>query len=74
MNEQSYIIRIYRSAIRPGFSRRNHDAVTLDGIVESPASGEHIAFHDVEELWTILARNVLHEGRIKRTSKPRNKR
>jgi hypothetical protein len=73
MDEQSYIIRVYRGAIRHGSARRNHDAIALDGIVESPASGEHSVFHNVEELWTILARNAVPELNTKRTSRRRGK-
>jgi hypothetical protein len=74
MDEQSYIIRVYRSAIRHGTARHNHDAINLDGIVESPASGEHLAFHNVEELWAILARNAVSELTAKRPSRRRSKR
>ena len=74
MDEQSYIIRVYRSAIRRGSARHNPDAIALDGIVESPASGEHLAFHNVEELWTILARNAVPELNSNQTSTRRGKR
>ena len=74
MNEQSYIIRVYRSANRHGSARHNPDTIALDGIVESPASGEHQAFHNAEELWTILARNAVPETNSSRTSTRRGKR
>ncbi|MBU1426025.1 MAG: hypothetical protein KKH12_03300 [Gammaproteobacteria bacterium] len=73
MNEQSYIIRIYRSAIRSEQVRRISDAIALDGIVESPVSGEHHAFHDAEELWDILSRQQSGLGG-KSVNKSRNKR
>lgn len=73
MNEQSYIIRIYRSALRPGIARRSHDAVTLAGIVESPAGNEHQAFHDIEELWAILAGHAMAEAGTKHANKHRGK-
>ncbi|MBU1426020.1 MAG: hypothetical protein KKH12_03270 [Gammaproteobacteria bacterium] len=74
MNEQSYIVRIYRSTCRRGSARRNHDNVALDGIVEFPANGEHRVFHDVEELWRILAGNAVPEGSHKSSARPRRKR
>lgn len=69
MDEQSYIIRVYCGAIRHGLACRNLDAIALDGIVESPASGEQLAFHNVEELWAILAHNVLSGVNFKRTNR-----
>lgn len=52
----SYIVRIYRHQGSRAFpARRAHDAVALTGVVENAASGEHRTFHDIEELWAILA-------------------
>jgi hypothetical protein len=36
-------------------ARRSHDAIALTGVVENAESGEHRTFHDIEELWAILA-------------------
>lgn len=69
MNEQSYIIRIYRSAVRPGSARQSGAAIALDGIVEFPASGECQAFHDAEELWKILVHNAVPELNLKHMNK-----
>jgi len=49
MSEQSYIIRIYRSA------ETESSVPMLDGIVETPESGERGVFHDSQGLWAILA-------------------
>jgi hypothetical protein len=74
MDEQSYIIRVYRSAIHRGSARYNRDAIALDGIVESPASGEHMSFHNAEELWAILVSNTELGLNTKRLSRRRGKR
>ena len=68
MSEQSYIIRIYRCTRRRGSVRRAHDRVTLAGIVESPAGNEHQAFHDIEELWAILADRTVAKPGARRLS------
>ena len=60
MSEQSYVVRIYRKEIlmepgRPnGSGRRRHDRIALTGVVEMVERGERLAFHDIEELWTVL--------------------
>lgn len=60
MSEQSYVIRIYRQEMlleprRPnGSGRRRHDRIALTGVVERVEHGERLAFHDIEELWTVL--------------------
>jgi hypothetical protein len=51
----SYFVRIYRHGTRTAPARRSHDAIALTGVVENAASGEHRTFHDIEELWAILA-------------------
>jgi len=61
MREESYVIRIYRKEKLPapmqrvGGSRRQHDHVTLTGVIEMVERGERRAFHDIEELWGILS-------------------
>lgn len=73
MDEQSYIIRIYRSARRHARSRRTPDIIALDGIVEFSAGGEHLVFHNVEEHWAILARNAESGLKPSRLSRGRGK-
>ncbi len=52
---ESYIVRLYRHGPRTAPARRAHDAIALTGVVEHALSGERRAFHDIEELWAILA-------------------
>ncbi len=57
MDEESYVIRIYRKEAQPAHhtgGRRNHDRVALTGLVEAVERGERRSFHDIEELWAIL--------------------
>jgi hypothetical protein len=54
MDEATFVIRIYRRA-RAGSGRRRHDRIALAGLVEDVEIGERHAFHDIEELWTILS-------------------
>jgi hypothetical protein len=53
--DDSYVIRIYRRGARPGAARRAYDRVALTGTIEHTASGVSESFHDIEELWTVLA-------------------
>lgn len=55
MSEESFIVRVYRQGRRPGPEGRAHDQATLTGVVEIVDRGERRSFHDIEELWTILA-------------------
>ena len=53
--EDSYVVRIYR---RPPPSEKAgvHDGTSrLVGVVENPGNGQRRAFHDIEELWAVLA-------------------
>jgi hypothetical protein len=50
--EDSYVIGISR---RPPPDTAGNDPPRLTGIVEHPATGQHQVFHDIEELWTVLA-------------------
>jgi len=50
-----YIVRIDRHETRTAPARRSHDAIALTGVVENAESGEPRTFHDIEELWAILA-------------------
>lgn len=53
--EDSYVVRIYRRG-PPNAEAGAHDGhPRLTGVVESPATGHRQAFHDIEELWTVLA-------------------
>jgi len=53
--EDSYVVRIYRRG-RPNAEASARDGhPRLIGVVESPATGQRQAFHDIEELWTVLA-------------------
>lgn len=56
MNEQSYIIRIYRRAVD------EQGAVTLAGIVVIPETGEHEAFNDCHSLWGIITNKMKPGG------------
>jgi len=64
MSEESYVVRIYRkqapaapadAAQCSDGGRRRYDRMKLIGVVELVERGERRAFHDIEELWTILA-------------------
>ena len=61
MDEETYVVRIYRrnctALPRPGAGarRRRHDQVTLAGVVEDVEVGDRRVFHDIGELWAILA-------------------
>ena len=48
---ESYIVRIYRRELKPPSSKH---VAELIGIVERTIDGEHLPFHNVEELWKIL--------------------
>ena len=67
MNEESFVIRLYRKERLPAAmrraegGRRRHDETTLSGIVEIVERGERRAFHDIEGLWEILAGAVPEE-------------
>lgn len=58
MHETTYIVRIYRRTAVAGPARNGSDAGVLAGIVEQPATGERVVFHDYEGLWRILAGGV----------------
>jgi len=61
MNEESYVIRIYRkdalpvSMRRAEGGRRDYDRLAVTGIVEVVEREEKRAFHGIEELWGILS-------------------
>jgi len=61
MNEESYIIRIYRKGALPvsirraDGSRRGYDRLAVTGIVEVVEREEQRAFHTIDELWEILS-------------------
>ncbi len=66
MREQSYIVRIYR---------RTKDASgrpVLKGVVESPESGMHEIFHDINELMSLLNRQAAPDKPRNQGSKDRN--
>ena len=56
MNGESYIVRIYKRSASAANARSARHAANLVGIVENTLNGERSSFHDVEELWAILAR------------------
>jgi hypothetical protein len=64
MDEQSYVIRIYRRGKLPvpgsrtTDHRRRQDRVTLTGTIDVVEHGERRTFHDMEELWGILCRTT----------------
>lgn len=58
MNEDNYVIRVYRRGEGHGEARRRHDRVRLTGIADQVETGKRTAFHDIEELWAILAHLV----------------
>lgn len=61
MNEESYVIRIYRKDALPAAMRRieggkrGYDRLAVTGVVEIVERGEQRAFHGIEELWGILS-------------------
>jgi len=61
MNEESYVIRIYRKDSLPApmrraeGGRRDYDRMAMTGIVEIVEREEQRAFHGIEELWGILS-------------------
>ena len=61
MNEESYIIRIYRKDALPASmrraegGRRDYDRMAVTGIVEVVEREEKRAFHNIDELWGILS-------------------
>jgi hypothetical protein len=55
MAQESYVVRIYRKQASAGPVRRVRDGVALVGVVEDVRSGVRHSFHDIEELWSILA-------------------
>ena len=54
--EDSYVIRIFRRAPPGARASVRREAPCLTGVVESPATGRRQAFHDIEELWAVLAK------------------
>jgi hypothetical protein len=64
--DDSYVIRIFRRVKRKGETGRAHDRVALTGTVEHASSGETMAFHDIEELWAVLAQSEKKSGRSRR--------
>jgi hypothetical protein len=51
--DDSYVVRIYRRDTRQG--QDDQDQVSLTGVVEHAASGSRTTFHDINELWHVLA-------------------
>lgn len=54
--EDSYIVRIYRRASSNAKAGVHDGTPRLVGVVESPGTGQRRAFHDIEELWKMLAK------------------
>ena len=53
--EDSYVVRIYRRTPPSGKDGVRDDRPRLVGVVETPGTGQRRAFHDIEELWALLA-------------------
>ena len=53
--EDSYIVRIYRRTPPSGKDAARDNRPPLIGVVENPGTGQRRAFHNIEELWTVLA-------------------
>ena len=53
--EDSYIVRIYRRTPPSAKDGVQDDRPPLIGVVENPVTGRRRAFHDIEELWALLA-------------------
>lgn len=53
--EDSYIVRIYRRTPPSAKDAARDDRPPLIGVVENPGTGRRRAFHDIEELWALLA-------------------
>lgn len=66
--EDSYIVRIYRRTPQGGTDGVQADRPRLIGVVENPATGRRRAFHDIEELWALLAGAGPPASRRKRKS------
>ena len=54
---ESYVIRIYRQEKMVKGGRRQHDAITLNGVVVHPESGERVSFNDIDSLWKLLVKD-----------------
>jgi hypothetical protein len=52
--EDSYVIRISRRSSPDALIGARRDAARLSGVVESPTTGQRLAFADIEELWALL--------------------
>ena len=53
--EDSYVVRIYRRTPPTGKDGIHDETPRLIGVVENPGTGQRRAFHDIEELWAVLA-------------------
>ena len=53
--EDSYVVRIYRRTPPSAKAGVHDDTPHLIGVVENPGTGRRRAFHDIEELWAMLA-------------------
>jgi hypothetical protein len=65
MDEATFVVRIYRK-VRAGSGRRRHDRIALAGLIEDVEIGERQAFHDIEELWTILSHTTRKHPKVER--------
>lgn len=68
--EDSYVVRIYRRGPPNAEAGARDGDPRLIGVVESPASGRRQAFHDIEELWAVLAQtgSPVSGGKRKKTT------
>ena len=64
--EDSYVVRIYRRTPTGGKDGVRDDRPSLIGVVENPGTGQRRPFHDIEELWTVLAETRSPVSRRKR--------
>ncbi len=53
--EDSYVVRIYRRTPASPKDGVGDDRPYLIGVVEDPGTGKRRAFHNIEELWAVLA-------------------
>ena len=68
--EDSYVVRIYRRTPPSGKDGVHDEKPRLIGVVENPGSGRRRAFHDIEELWAVLAETVPPLSKRKRKPDP----
>ena len=64
--EDNYVVRIYRRAPASANNGVRDDGPRLIGVVEDPGTGRRRAFHNMEELWALLAETVPAVSRRKR--------